>query len=207
MQFKHKIELTHEIEIKELNDSNRFYILLHGHQLNGTYMFERFKDLLNGTILAPNAPFLYPLKKNESFEARYTWYFFDPFKKDYYIGMEPAAEYVNSIIQTYVPKDIPVTVIGYSQGGYLAPKIAELNNSVDTVIGLACTFRSSRYQKRENVSYYQINSKSDPLIDYANAKEEYFKLHEDKSNFITLENTGHKLNSDYIDEVLKILGS
>jgi hypothetical protein len=97
----------------------------------------------------------------------------------------------------------PVTIIGYSQGGYLAPKLAEIIPSVDTVIGMACAFRTNKFKFRQNVIMNQINSRDDLIIDYMGAKEEFsdLRLKGNVGQFITLADTGHRLDESYINEL------
>jgi len=101
----------------------------------------------------------------------------------------------------------PTTVIGYSQGGYLAPKVAEVIPAVDTVVGMACAFRNTKFEFRQNVILHQINAINDLVVDYENAKEEFQTLRErgNVGQFISLTESGHKLDEHYLDELKTLI--
>lgn len=203
------LRLPHEAEVYLPANPKKVYLLLHGYMQDGSYLYKHLIDRLpkDCAVIAPNGPFIVPYKKKDSFEAKFAWYFFDPAKKTYYINFEPAAEFIKSL---FIELDLhrkPITLVGYSQGGYLAPKVAELIPAIDTVIGLACCFRNSRFDFKGNAIMHQIHSKSDLVVDYKNAKDEFEELRSrgNLGRFVSLEDEGHKLNSIYIDELLKMI--
>lgn len=203
------LRLPHSAEVHIPSNPKRVYLLLHGYQQEGDFIFKKLRKSLpeDSVIIAPNGPFMVPVKKRDQFSAKFAWYFFDPKQKSYYINYEPAANFLKSIL---IEMDLirkPLTIIGYSQGGYLAPKVAEIIPSTDTVIGLACCYRGKRFDFRQNILYHQINSKHDLVVEYLGAREEFLNLRE-KGNlgqFITLENSGHRLDDVYVQELEKII--
>lgn len=199
------LRIPHEAEVYLPKNPKRVFLLLHGYLLDGKYVYDRIRDILpdDCAVIAPNGPFLVPVKKKEEFQAKHAWYFFDPNKQTYYINYDPAANFLKSMLIDMNLIRKPITVIGYSQGGYLAPKIAEIIPSVDTVIGLACTFRNSRFQFRQNVIYHQIHSERDLVVELEGSKEEFQTLR-DRGNvgqFVTLTEAGHRLTEEYISEL------
>lgn len=202
------IRTSHDVEVYKPLNPKRVFVLLHGYLLNGEFIFKKLRDILplDCAIIAPNGPFIVPIKKKEKFKPGYAWYFYDSNQKNFYIDYNPGAEFVSSLLIEMGLDKKPITLIGYSQGGYLAPRIADIIHNVDTVIGLACIFRNQRFSYRSNVIYHQIHSKADLVVDFDEAKEEFMSLRE-KGNigqFISLEDNGHRLDSDYI-ETLKDL--
>jgi predicted esterase len=205
------IPITHDhiIHTNEAKDFNQVFVLLHGYLLDGEYMYERLQDLLpkDALILAPNGPFTVPVKKKEEYLAKYAWYFFDPHKQTFYIKYEPAADYIQEILSSYNPENKPVTLIGYSQGGYLSPKVAEIIPSVKKVIGLACVFRNTKFDYRQDVIYHQIHGSADVAVEYAGAVKE-FEILKEKGNagqFITLKDIGHKLKDEFFPPLKELL--
>ncbi|MBT4792096.1 MAG: hypothetical protein HON90_11040 [Halobacteriovoraceae bacterium] len=199
------LKITHTVEAHFPVNPKRVYLLLHGYMQTGEFLYNQFRAALpdDAIIIAPNAPFLLPYAKKEHFEMRYAWYFFDPKVRVYYIDYDAAAEYIKSLL---IEMDIirkPITVIGYSQGGYLAPKIAEIIPAVDTVIGLACSFRNEKFEYRQSVIMHQINSKQDLIIDHSSAKEEFLKLRErgNVGRFVSLEESTHRIDVEYLSEL------
>lgn len=203
------LRTPHDVEIYRPANAKRVFLLLHGYLLNGAFMYQKLRDGLpdDCAVIAPNGPFIVPVKKRERFSPGFAWYFFDSYEKKFYINYEPGAEFVKSLLIELDLIKKPITIIGYSQGGYLAPKIAEIIPSVDTVIGLACIYRSERFKIRQQVMYHQIHSESDLIVDYKDAKNEFSQLRE-KGNvgqFISLKDNGHRLDEDYLRELKELI--
>jgi len=210
-KFLAAISYEHEVYTHIKGNPKRIFLLLHGYLLDGSYLLRTLRETIpnNSLILAPNGPFPVPVKKKDGFVPKYAWYFFDPLKKNYYINFDPASIFLKDVVEKYNPKKLPVTIIGYSQGGYLAPKVAELILEVDSVVGLACTFRNERFEVRAEVQYHQINSKADLIVDYPQSQEEFTKLKErgNQGQFISLKEAGHKIDECYLKELSTILVS
>jgi predicted esterase len=211
--MKDKIEINlkyeHEIIIQKGQNPKRCFVLLHGYLLDAEYIFNKLLPALNENdlVIAPNGPFLIPVKKKEIHIPKYSWYFFDPTIKTYYINFEPAADYVSQIINNYNTNNLPITIIGYSQGGYLSPKIAESNKLIDTVIGLSCSFRNESFIFNPKVNYHQIHGDADLVVKIKNSIEEweYLKTKGNKGKFITLSNNGHKIDDDFLNELKNLV--
>lgn len=198
------IHLDFTYHIKKNGNPKRVFLLLHGYLLDGQFMIDTISDHLpeDSIIIAPNGAFLVPQKKEDRYFPKYSWYFFDPHTKSFYINYDPAAQMLNSLLVN-ITKGLPVTIIGYSQGGYIAPKVAELNKDVDTVIGLACIFRPERFLQRD-IAYHQIHSDADLVVNYHESKSEFQRL-EFKGRFLTLRDEGHKLNASYLKMLKSLL--
>jgi predicted esterase len=172
--------------------------------LDGKFMFDVLRQYLpkDSLIISPNGPFLVPHKKADSFFARYSWYFFEPKEKKFFVTYEPAAKYLSDLIDS-IDLKLPVTVIGYSQGGFLAPKVAEVCSRVDQVIGLACIFRSMLFFKRD-IEYSQIHSIEDGIVSPIDAQSEFEKL-DSNGHFLKIENVGHKLGPAYFEKLKSLI--
>ena len=204
-QINHPLEWSHHYHVKTSLVTERIYLLLHGYQLDGQFMLKTFTDVLDEKLVAPNAPFMVPISKPDGHKAGFAWYYFDPKTGVYYIDMQVPVGYIRAILDRENPQKLPVTVIGYSQGGYLAPKVAELISDVDQVIGIACKFRNEKFEQRPAVQYHQINCIHDKVVDYKTALEEFNKLENNSGTFHTLENQGHRLNKTYLNKLLEII--
>lgn len=201
--------IPYDTEVRIPVSPKRVYLLLHGFKQTGSFIFDSLKSQLpeDCAVIAPNGPFHIPVEKDDGYHMRFAWYFFDPIRKSYFVDYKPAAEFIKSILIEMNLVKTPVTVIGYSQGGYLAPKVAELIPSVDTVIGLACAFRNQHFDVRKSVMIHQINSNSDPIIDFDGAKDEFQKLRErgNLGRFVELDGVGHRLTNDYLLELSQLI--
>lgn len=213
--MKQSLELSithhHDIYTNDLKQFKRVFLLLHGYSLDGDFMMSKLSHIFpeNSLIIAPNGPFLIPvkMKSKDEFQAKFAWYFFDPYKKSFYINYLPGAHYIKNILEHYNPQAMPVTIIGYSQGGYIAPKVAEIVKSVDSVIGLACVFRHNKFTYQPSVKYHQVHGEIDSIVELSGAQEEFNFLKEqgNTGNFILLPQTGHRLQLEYINELSKII--
>ena len=201
VRLKLNVSVDHSIYQNVLGTPKRVYLLLHGYLLDGKYMNDEFSDVFeeDSLVISPNGPFLVPVKKGEKYFPKFAWYFFDPIKKNYYIDYDPGAKYLRDILSEFNPTKLPVTVIGYSQGGYLAPRVANYCPEVDQIISIASVFRPDRFKINPKVSYVQINSKNDVVVNSSEAFSEGEKM---KSlgamyDLTLLENPGHRIDSEY----------
>jgi predicted esterase len=201
--------LEHDIYSNQMQNFDRIYLLLHGYMLDGKFIQNILGPYLpkEQLILAPNGPFMVPYQKDNNYYPRFAWYFYDPHKKSFYINYDKACYYIKSILAIVNPDKKPVTVIGYSQGGYLSPKLAEDIPEIDTVIGLACVFRNSKFTFNPKVTYHQIHGDLDLVVELKQALDEWAML-KDKGNtgqFIELQEVGHKLSPEYFHSLQELL--
>lgn len=207
--LKIPIEYEHEVYIHENINAKKLYVLLHGFSQTGEFIFKKLKDYLpgNSMIISPNGPFLYPISKNDQYIARYAWYFYDSKVDNFYINYVPGANYVANIIKKFNSNNLPVVIIGYSQGGYLAPKLAEIDQNIESVIGMGCKFKLSRFKFNPNVSYHQIHAKDDEVVIYKYVLEEFERLKSlgNDGNFISLDNSTHRLDQNYLESLKNLL--
>jgi len=190
----------------ECKDYDQIILALHGYQLNGEFMYKRISrtlDLSKTLIISPNAPFLVPVKTDNGYIDGYSWYFFDSQKKSFYVNYEPAAQLMNDLLNSINTKEKPIHIIGYSQGGYLSPRIAQLNKNVKKVYGIACIFRKERFELKEDCEYFQIHGTKDTLVDYQEAKDEFLSLGLNTNNFHDVE-TKHLLASDLLEKLKEV---
>jgi predicted esterase len=199
----------HDVLVNKGSNPKRCFVLLHGYLLDGDYIYNKLLPILNedDLIIAPNGPFLIPVEKKETHIPKYSWYFFDVSSETYYINFEPAAEYVNHILNYYNTENLPVTIIGYSQGGYLSPKIAEFNSNIKTIIGLACVFRNKKFKINTNTTYHQIHGNLDVIVEKKNALAEWedLKNRGNEGNFRSLENSGHRIDNEFLAELKRLI--
>lgn len=186
------------------SNPKRIFLLLHGYMLDGKFMKDILEQYLpeDSLIISPNGPFLVPHKKNDTFFAKYSWYFFEPKEEKFLVTLDPAANFLKDLLNS-VDKELPVTIIGYSQGGFIAPKVAEICPRVDTVIGLACIFRTSYFDKRD-INYSQIHSIDDGIVSPKDAEQQFNALNS-TGHFLKIENIGHKLGPLYFEKLKTLI--
>lgn len=203
------LNLEHSIHVQKGNQPKRCFLLLHGYLLDGKFIYNSLLETLgpDDLIIAPNGPFVIPVKKKEAYLPKYAWYFFDPAKKTYYINYEPAADYLVKIVNHYNKENLPLTVIGYSQGGYLSPKVAQLYPNTEKVIGLACVFRNKLFKLNSNTTYHQVHAINDIVVELKSAKPEWEELKERGNNgkFLEIQDSGHRIDENYLAQLKKLI--
>lgn len=204
--FNLPIEYPQDYYTNDLEEYDQIILALHGYQLNGEFIFKRLTrhlKLSKTLIICPNAPFLVPMKKEDGFKAGYSWYFFDPKTRNFYINYDPSAKLMHDLIEKINVKKVPVHIIGYSQGGYLAPKVAEFNEHVSKVFGISCIFRANRFEIKEDCEYFQIHGSLDKVVSYGEGKEEFLKLGLKPENFYSVK-TEHILDQKLLEKLKEI---
>lgn len=205
--YKLPIEYEQSYFTNDLKDYDHIILALHGYQQSGEFFYkriEKFLDLNKTLIICPNAPFLVPTKKEEGWIDTYSWYFFDPQKKSFYINYEPSALMISKLLDQLNPLNKEVTLLGYSQGGYLSPKVAQLNKNIKKVIGLACIFRGERFKLKDDCEYFQIHGNEDDVVDIKESQNEFEKLGLDLNDYHTID-ADHLLTSQFFDKLKDLL--
>lgn len=201
--YKIPIEYEQAFFTNALEQYDHVILALHGYQQSGEFFYKRLEkhlDLSKTLVICPNGPFLLPTKKNNAWIDTYSWYFFDPLKKSFYINYEPSAKLVSQLLDQINVLKKDVTLIGYSQGGYLSPKVAQYNPSIRKVIGMACIFRGERFELKEDCSYFQIHGTKDDVVSLDEAKEEFDQLNLPQVNFSTID-ADHLLTSNFFEKL------
>jgi predicted esterase len=118
-------------------------LLLHGLGERGRRIFRKLLASLpeDALIIAPNAPFPLPQVKDQRISYGFSWYFYDKFERKYFLNQDLARSWLKTLLQAKNPGKLPLTIIGFSQGGYLAPLLGTDLPETDLVIGLGCEFR------------------------------------------------------------------
>lgn len=198
-----------------------FFILLHGYSESAKVIYKRLGQKINKLkgenckIIAINGlfPLVRPfeiLKNNEKNREEknilgFAWYFYDSSKDQFLIDYEVPAKTISHWINHINPNNLPVTIIGYSQGGYLAPFIAcELNKNVKRVIGINCSFRYQMLPQIPNFRLDQFQGREDQIIDTKLAFErfDYLKKKGMKGEFHWVDGVDHKLTPTLVELIL-----
>ncbi len=161
-------------------DAKSITLLLHGYNERGLRIFRKLRRHLpeNSYIIAPNAPYPLPRVKPDRVDFGYAWYFYDPFTKDYQVDQTLALSLLKDLLRQANPQNLPVTIIGFSQGGYLAPLLAYSEPSIQHVVGIGCEFRTRFFSGPPSFSLDAIHGLSDPIISPEKALGEIHLLRE-----------------------------
>ena len=103
---------------------------------------------------------------------------------------------------------MPLTIIGYSQGGYLAPFVGEKIPQTKHVIGVNCRFRFDKLPDKLNFKIDGIHGEQDENVDPLRAKESFGVLKDRGASggFYIVEKEGHRLTLPFKEKIRQLLG-
>ena len=163
---------TVRYQIREVPRPSRSVILLHGFGQTGSEILAKLTETLaeDDFALAPDAPFPFPQREAGSLGEGFAWYFFDPVTNRYLNSMDAALEYLAAWYEQAVPRELPIAIAGYSQGGYLAPFLGLRLPRVERVTGINCRFRSEALPARLPFRLDAVHGSDDKLVDMERAR-------------------------------------
>lgn len=180
--------------VRRSTEAKEVILLLHGLSERGRRIYRKLFPYLppEAIILAPNAPYPLPTVKTDRMDYGYTWYFFDRFTREYYIPMDVAISSLLAILKIENPQNLPVTIIGFSQGGYLAPVLSRQIPLVKKVIGIGCEFKPNLVGANFTHPLYAIHGENDSIILPEEAQAHLENL---ECQWHLIPETGHEINS------------
>lgn len=174
-------------------------LLLHGYDERGKRIFRKLAPYLpsHALILAPNGPYPLPRPKVDRLDFGYAWYFYDKFKERHPHGPDLPAQWLADLIGLHNPSRLPVTIIGFSQGGFLAPTVAFKVPETKLVVGVGCAFVSGFFPERPKFDLINLHGQSDEVVPLSRIEGEAKKLADKNIIFERriVEDTAHEINS------------
>ena len=203
IQFETLAQTTFLLRRAE-NPRARLIILNHGFMSNAERMWDRFIDRLPDDVhlLAANGPYPIPTKLEKSWKVGYSWFFYDNFKETFFIGYDIPKAFAKNLCQKLGFEENLKTIIGFSQGGYAAPHMAEGLNNVDHVIGMGCRFKIRNPKWPDNLIIEAIHGEDDDVVEWAGAQESFQSLPEKhRGQLMVLPKLDHKPNQEMLGQV------
>lgn len=192
----------------DLSSAKRVYLLLHGFNERAKNAVRRWQESLpeGACYIAPDAPYPLPEKREGFWRIGHAWYFYDSFKEEYYITPVVSAQILASLTQKLCP-DAKITVIGFSQGAYLAPYLPIETNQCDQVILMNGLIRSDMVSRVSDVSYEVFNATKDPYVDFQKSRKhtEAFAKESNQVNFHTIESDSHEVTDEHLQLLRRII--
>lgn len=175
-------------------------LLLHGLGQRGKRIYRKLLAHLphDALIIAPNAPFPIPRQKEGRTDYGHSWYFYDKVEKSYFTSMDLSIQWLKDLLILENPKKLPVTIIGFSQGGYLSPHVGFAIPETKLVLGLACEFRSHFLTQAPLFKMIALHGELDEIV-YPNAQQgeiELLKMRNINVDFHLIPETGHDISSE-----------
>lgn len=194
---------------KRPEKAREIILLLHGLGERGKRIFRKLLPYLptDAHILAPNAPFPLPNLKENRVSYGHSWYFYDKFEQKYFINQDLAKFWLRDLLFLENPQKLPVTIIGFSQGGYLAPLVGQIIPQTKLVIGLSCEFRTSLIHEKLSFHLEAVHGLKDTIVSSESAEREIQLLRPLGMNigWTPLTNTGHEITPEMGQAVRNIL--
>lgn len=190
----------YRIDYKFQDGNGPLLIFLHGYAQNGNSFYKDIKDALpeDCAVLIPNGPFPMPGQTRTIDDLGYAWYFYDAASDHYYIPYTIPAGLLKSLIESLGLQDREKIIVGFSQGGYLAPFVAEVLTHVKHVVCINSSFRHDYMKKTEKeFLVHGINGADDNLVDPTLARERHEKLSSlnRQGEFTLIPDTKHRINN------------
>jgi len=180
----------------------RVALLLHGYEQDGEGLLKRCADAVPADVLAvaPDGLFPLPRKVERRYRVGFSWYFYDPYEDAYFVDPAPAVAFLRGVLERINPGRLPVTLVGFSQGGYLAPFLAQELPWVDQIIGMGCQFLEGEIDFRalaaRGCRMDAIHGARDEVVDpyVAMKSHQALMVAGVPGEFTLLEGTGHKID-------------
>ncbi len=161
--------------LREPKEAKELIILLHGYQQMGEtvlhFMESSFDERF--VVISPNGPYPVPYKHRTGYRLGFAWYYFDPQTGIYSIDMSLAVEYVKALADTSPWAHLPKRIVGYSQGGYLAPFAALALENVKQVVGVNCRFRDEVLMDPLPFRLDAVHGAADAMVDPERAQKSH----------------------------------
>lgn len=191
---------------KEGKNGKRLILLLHGYEQHGRYILNLFEDRFSeeDIILAPNGPFPLPKKRENGFKVVHAWYFYDPYQNYYFVDMTLAVTYIKTLVKSLGYEELPTYVIGFSQGGYLAPFVGQ------ELLCRQVTVLHARYRSEVlgqlPFTIHAVHGVKDTVVDGERARECHRELLQagNQGEFHLLPNVGHVICSRTIETTMSL---
>lgn len=195
--------------VRRVDNPQEIFLLLHGLGERGKRIFRKLLPYLptNALIIAPNGPFPIPRQKEGRLDFGHSWYFYDKYEQKYFINQDLAKFWLRDLLKIENPQSLPVTIIGFSQGGYLAPLAGKEIKETRLIIGLACEFRTTLIHEKPPFPLVAIHGESDEVVTANSAQAEIEKLRSLDINveWHSVPGAGHEITSSMGTMVEKIL--
>lgn len=195
---------------KPATTTKETWLLLHGYGESAFQIVKRLNPLFKNdvNILAPNAPFPLPTQTQSADKLGFGWYFYDRENDRYFIDFSIASEILNNLIIELKLDQTKLRIIGYSQGGYLAPFAGIALKNTFHVVGINSSTRVDFIEdKKLPFIFDQIHAENDEFVDptLAKARFEQLQSYGNKGEIVFLPDETHFLSRNFLDPLNNLI--
>ena len=199
-----------DICIRENTNPSQVFLILHGYKQSGNYIDQEFASLLpdHSIIISPNGFFPQVKKTSTGYQLNYVWYFFDPVSQQFFIDYDLPATFLGQVYQSLDLGNLPLTIIGYSQGGYLSPFAAKKIPQTKRIIMINCRLRHDLLEGSIPFIVDMIQGEEDDVVNAKSSQESHKILLEDRKgrgNYHLLPGEGYHISVGIKNCLKKIL--
>jgi predicted esterase len=204
--FSVDLPMRYLFEESQASD-DKLVIFLHGYTDHGPSMARRVLrgQSLGLPWLAPNAPFPVPVRTEEGFREAYSWYFKDLEKNEIYISPEIASKMLVQLLERLNLVNREMILVGFSQGGFFAPYLAQHLKNVKKVIGVGAAYRLESYKPPQTWPLDVIHGLADEIVPLSRTQEtiEKLKAKGQEVNLTVLPEARHEVGREISAHILK----
>jgi predicted esterase len=185
-------------------------LFLHGYSDSARSFLRRLgfweKELPFG-VIAPNAPFPVPVKDGTFYKEAFSWYFMDSSRKSVLIAPEVAVKLLVDFFRDQGWLEKKIIVVGFSQGGFLAPRLVPALKNIERIICVGSRYRADAYSDWRGVRVDAVHGASDEVINPGEAQSDFEALDLNKygGSFHVIENMTHRITETCGKKVLELL--
>jgi len=189
----------------------RLTILLHGYQQSGEILNAALGDCFapDDIVLAPDGPFPSPALSAQGRRfLGFAWYFFDPARNEYLVSMDQALDFLAALVESLGFANLPTRVVGFSQGGYLAPHLGLRLPATTQVIGVNCRFRDEALRAPLPFRLDAVHGARDNMVDPERARGCHAAILAGggAGEFVSLPETAHRIDAAVRAAVKRLAG-
>jgi predicted esterase len=185
-------------------------IFLHGYTDSGASFLRRAlrEREVDFDILAPNGPFPLPVRSEKGYKEAFAWYFWDYAQHRIVIHPKTSVDMLLQLVASLGLEDVPKVIVGFSQGGFLAPFLARELSLVKGIITVGSSFRPEEYPVDQEVHVTAIHGDQDEIIPHTLGLEAFEKLLQKpnvRGDFNLFKGLGHTMNEESSDFLIETI--
>ena len=183
---------------------DRLVLFLHGYTDSGSSFVRRALRSKEPkfSLLAPNGPFPLPVKSGEAYKEAYAWYFWEAASDRILIHPHVAAKFLCELVDQSGYKETPKVIVGFSQGGFLAPYVLPELRNVKGIVSLGAAYREEAYPATNPFPLVAIHGVKDTIIPIERSEESFRVLLSTgkiTGEYHRIEGLDHNINAEASD--------